>query len=97
MAAGDVDLGAPILGAYTSGENVSVPQKDGTRTSNGGDSFARPAGAKPATTNKKQGSAFEWDDAVEQNAITSSSGRTPTVGTTSDSSTEKLIEKKENV
>lgn len=64
MAAGDVDLGAPILGAYTGGENVSVPQKDrnGNKTGsqlNGG-GFARPEGAKgPELKNKvKQGSAF---------------------------------------
>lgn len=65
---GDVFLGAPILGVYTGGENVEVPQANGKKGSkfNGG-GFARPDGANgPKTTNKKkQGSAFEWDDAVE--------------------------------
>lgn len=64
LAAGDVNLGAPILGAYTGGENVSVPQKDkngkktGSKLNGGG--FARPAGANgPDLKNKKkQGSAF---------------------------------------
>lgn len=61
LADGDVDLGAPILGAYTGGENVSVPQKDGSKTQQNGGGFARPngAGGAPDLKNKKkQGSAF---------------------------------------
>lgn len=95
MAKGEVFLGAPILGAYTGGENIDVPQqrngKQGGQLNGGG--FARPEGASgPVTTKKKQGSAFEWNDAVEQNAITSNSGRTPTVGTTGPNATETVEE-----
>jgi len=71
LRTGDVDLGAPILGAYTGGENIDVPQVEGSAPAG----FARPEGANgPATTQTKQGSAFEWNDAVEQNAITSNTG-----------------------
>lgn len=83
-------LGAPILGAYTGGENVSVPQKDGSKTN--GTGFSRPNGAAPITNKKKQGSAFEWD-AVEQNAITSNDGSTPTVGTVGKNSVTETEEK----
>lgn len=83
-------LGAPILGAYTGGENVSVPQKDGSKTTAG---FSRPNGAAPITNNKKkQGSAFEWD-AVNEKAITSNDGSTPTVGTVGKNSVTETEEK----
>jgi len=51
-----VFLGAPILGAYTGGENVDIPQPRGSGADqlNGG-GFARPDGAAatPATDKKK--------------------------------------------
>jgi len=46
LAKGEVYLGAPILGAYTGGENVQVPQAKGSAGSQlNGTGFKRPAGA----------------------------------------------------
>lgn len=93
LASGDVFLGAPILGAYTGGENISVPQSDGSRTKPAG--FSRPNGAAPVpvTNNKKkQGSAFEWDE-NEQGVITSNDHSTPTVGTVGKNSVTETEEK----
>jgi len=93
LAKGQISLGAPILNAYTGGENVDVPLPKGTTKA---PAFKRPAGteAKPKVKEYiKKGEDFEWGDKKNEQFAVSQ----VVVGTAADDAEAKVDDNKAKV